>query len=70
MSVKGTTRVNRHLSKDCKMIVNYELLKVDKMASLKIYVSTVMEKLETSNFDSGKNLKFELHSKCSISLRR
>ena len=77
-SVKGTIRVNcylskdckRHMPKDCKTIVGFELLKVDKMISLKIYISTVTEKLETSNLDSTKNLKFKPHSKGSISLRR
>ena len=81
-SVKGTIRVNcylskdckRHLSKDCRCrrpkIIDFELLKVDKMTSLKIYIFTVTEKLETSNLDSRKNLKFKPHSKGSISLRR
>ena len=33
------------------MTINFELLTVSKMTSLKIYKSLVMEKAETSNFD-------------------
>ena len=40
------------LPKVSKMNINFELLKVSKMTSLKIYISSVMEKLETSNLDS------------------
>ena len=35
------------------MTINFELLKVRKMTSLKLYIS-VKEKLETSNLDIGK----------------
>ena len=48
------------------MIINFELLKVDKMNILKIFISPVMEKLETSNLDRRKNLKFEPHLKSSL----
>ena len=49
---KGTNRVNSDLPKFSKININFELLKVGKIMSLKIYISSVMEKLETSNFDS------------------
>ena len=35
-----------------KMNINFEFLKVSKMTSLKIYISPVTEKLETSNLHS------------------
>ena len=35
-----------------KIIIDFELLNVSKMTSLKIYISPVMEKPETSNLDS------------------
>ena len=35
-----------------KMNINFELLKVSKMTNLKIFLSAVMEKLETSKLDS------------------
>ena len=45
-------RVNFDLAKVSKININFELLKTSKMTSLKIYISPVMEKLETSNLDS------------------
>ena len=36
------------------MTINFELLKVSNMTSLKIYISPVMEKLETSIWIAGK----------------
>ena len=46
------SQVNFDLPKLRKMTTNSELIKVSKMTSLKIYVSLVMEKLETLNLDS------------------
>ena len=40
------------LAKVRKMTINFELLEINKMTSLKIYISPVMEKLETSDLDS------------------
>ena len=37
------------LAKGAKMNINFEVLKIGKMTSLKIYISPVMEKLELSN---------------------
>ena len=51
-SVKGPNRVNFDLPKVSKININFELLKVCNMTSLKIYISPVTEKLETSNLDS------------------
>ena len=48
----GTNRVSLDLPKVSKMNNNFELLKVSKMPYLKIYMSPVMKKLETSNLDS------------------
>ena len=44
------------LSQSCKMTKNFGLFNVSKMTSLKIYIyiSPVIEKLETSNLDSTK----------------
>ena len=50
--VKRTNRVNFDLPKISKTNINFELLKVRKMTSLKIYISPVTEKLETSNLDT------------------
>ena len=50
--LKESNRVNFDLPKGGKININFELLKVSKKTSLKIYVSPVMEKLETSNLDS------------------
>ena len=47
-SVKGDNRVNSDLPRVSK-INNFELLKVSKITSLKIFISSVREKLETSN---------------------
>ena len=44
---KGPNRVSFDLPKVSKMNIIFELLKVSKMTSLKIYISPVMEKLET-----------------------
>ena len=49
---KREERVNFGLSKVSKININFELLKVTKMTHLKIYISPVKEKLETSNLDS------------------
>ena len=51
-SVKGPNRINFDLPKVSKININFELLKVCNMTSLKIYISPVTEKLETSNLDS------------------
>ena len=48
----GTNRVSFDLSKVSKMNINFELLRVSKMTNLKIYISPVTKKLETSNLDS------------------
>ena len=53
LSSSKRKRVNFDLLKISKMNINFELLKVSKMTSLKIYISPVEEKLETSNLDSG-----------------
>ena len=45
-------KVYSYLSKVSKMNTKFELLKVSKMTSLKIYISPATEKLETSNLDS------------------
>ena len=50
--VKRTNRVNFDLPKISKTNINFELLKVRKMTSLKIYISPVTEKLETSDLDT------------------
>ena len=46
---KGPNRVNFDLPKVSKININFELLNISKMTSLEIYISPVMEKLETSN---------------------
>ena len=51
-SVKINERVNSDLLKVKNMTINFELLTVSKMTSLKIYISRVMEKAETSNLDT------------------
>ena len=48
----GTNRVSFDLLTVSKMNINFELLKVSKMTNLKIYISPVTKKLETSNLDS------------------
>ena len=50
-SVKRTKlgRVNFDLPKISKININFELLKDNKMTSLKIYISTATEKLEIAN---------------------
>ena len=45
-------RVKFSLFKGRKMTINFELLKGRKMTSLKIYMSPVMEKLESLSLDS------------------
>ena len=45
---KGTNRVNFDLLKVSKININSKLLKVSKITSLKIYISLVSEKLETT----------------------
>ena len=49
---KGPNRINFDLSKVSKININFELLKGSKMTSLKIYISSVTEKLETSNLET------------------
>ena len=44
--------MNFDLPKVSKIITNFELLKVSKMTSLKIYISPVTERLETLNLDA------------------
>ena len=48
----GNNRVIFDLPKVSKMNINFELLEVSKMTNLKIYISPVTKKLETSNLDS------------------
>ena len=50
-SLKWISRVNFDLPKGSRMTINFELLNVSKMIGLKICVSQVLEKLETSNLD-------------------
>ena len=50
-SLKWTSRVNFDLPKVGRMTINFELLNVSKMTGLKIYISQVMEILETSDLD-------------------
>ena len=50
--VKWTKKGKFWLAQVSKININFELLKVSKMTSLKIYVSPVTEKLETSNLDT------------------
>ena len=42
--------------KNSKKTASLELLKVSKVTSLKIYISPVTEKLETSNFIFGQQI--------------
>ena len=51
---KTANRVNFDLPNVSKMMINFEQFKVSKMASLKIYMSPITEKLETSNLTVGK----------------
>ena len=44
--------MNFDLPQVSKININFELLKVSKMTSLKIYISSVTEKLETSNLET------------------
>ena len=44
--------MNYDLPKVSKTNMNFELLKDSKMTNLKIYISPVREKLETSNLDT------------------
>ena len=46
------TSANIVLPKISKMTINFQLFKVSKVTSLKIYVSSVTEKLETSKLGS------------------
>ena len=43
------------LPKVSKININFGLLKVSRMTSLNIYISSVTEKLETSNLAAGKH---------------
>ena len=47
--------MNVDFPKVSKININFELLKVSKMTSLKIYISPVTEKLETSNMNNNDN---------------
>ena len=38
------------------MTINFELLNASKMSSLRFYISSIMEKLETLNLSSRVNL--------------
>ena len=58
---KRAQKVNSDLPKVSKININFELLKVRNMTSLKIYVSPVMEKLETSNLDTWWTSLKEFH---------
>ena len=62
---KGPKSLNFDLPKVSKIIINFGLLKVSKMTSLKIYISPVTEKLETLNLDtwwkSLKEFRWVLH---------
>ena len=44
------------MPKISKMTINFELLNVRKMSSLRIHISPVMEKLEALNLNSRVNL--------------
>ena len=46
--------MNFDLPQVSKININFELLKVSKMTSLKIYISPVTKKLETSNLEPNK----------------
>ena len=54
--VKKTIGVNYDLLKVSKMTNNFDLLNVSKMSSFRVYVSPVMEKLETLNLNTRVNL--------------
>ena len=49
--LKWASMVNFEWPKVIRITINVEQLKVSKITSLKIYISQVMEKLETSNLD-------------------
>ena len=44
------------MPKVSKMTINFELLNASKMSSLRFYISSIMEKLETLNLSSRVNL--------------
>ena len=50
--VKKRNRVNFDLPQVSKINIKFELLKVSRITSLKIYISPVTERLETSNLDT------------------
>ena len=50
--VKKPNRVNFDFPKVSRININFELSKVSKTSSLKIYISPVTEKLEISNLDT------------------
>ena len=52
VTYKKASMVNFEWSKVRKMTINFEMRRVTKLSSLKIYISPVMEKLERSNFES------------------
>ena len=52
--VKWTKKGKFWLAQVSKININFELLKVSKMTSLKIYISPVTKKLETSNLEPNK----------------
>ena len=51
-SVEEKNRVSFDLPKVSRMNINFKLLKISRMTSLKICIFPVTEKLETSNLDS------------------
>ena len=51
-SIKRNQMVNFDLLQVRNITINLEMLTVSKMTSLKIYISPVMEMVETSNFDN------------------
>ena len=59
--VKGPKRMNFDLPKVSKININFELLKVSKVTSLKIYISPVTEKLQISNLDTWYTSLKEFH---------
>ena len=55
VSIREKVGGNIDLPKVIKMDINFELLKVSKMTSFKIFISPVMEKLEHQIWTAGKH---------------
>ena len=55
VNIREKVGVNIDLRKVIKMDINFELLKVSKMTSFKIFISPVMEKLEHQIWTAGKH---------------